>query len=151
MAKFVFRLEGVLRHREHIEKEKQRALAAIEAQMALLQLELKQLNDTVAGTTEDVRQNHLTGQLDMNFLAAHRRFMFAAQRRSMSIVQKMSLIQRQVDEARQELAQAAIQRKIMEKLREKHLQRWMDEQGRKEMIEQDEVAMQLSRRLMLHN
>ncbi len=146
MPRFVFKLQGVLRHREHLEREKQRALAAIEAQRAAIELELRRANDTVAATTEDVRKSHLTGVLDMNFLAAHRRFLFAMQRKSLEIVRKLSLVQRQVDEARNALAQAAMQRKVMEKLREKHLQRWKDEEHRKEMIEQDEVAMQLARR-----
>jgi flagellar export protein FliJ len=49
-----------------------------------------------------------------------------------------------VDSARVSLAEAAKQRKILEKLRETQEQRWREELSRKETIAADEVAMQLT-------
>ena len=42
------------------------------------------------------------------------------------------------------LAEAAKQRKIMEKLRERQQERWQAEQSRKELALSDEVAMQMT-------
>lgn len=146
MAKFVFQLDGVLRQREHVEQERQRELALVQAQMTRLQDELRALNDAVTTSTSDVRDNRLVGRLDLNFLTAHRRYMLAMQRKGTELVQKMALVQRQVVEAQQALAAAAKDRKAIEKLKEKQHQRWRDEQNRRDQMQQDEVSMQMSYR-----
>src|SRR4051812_18515458 len=104
MPKFVFQLDGVLRQRKHVERERQRELATVQAQFAQLQNELRALNDRVTGATTDLRDNRLTGVLDLAFLAAHRRFIAATQRQAMALVQKMALVQRQVEDAQKALA-----------------------------------------------
>jgi flagellar FliJ protein len=144
MAKFVFNLEALLRQREHAEQQCQRVLAQKQRALAECDAELSRLNETVRKTNDDVRQHHLTGVLDMSFLAAHRRFMFAMQRQALSIAQRIAAAQKSVDEARHALAEAAKQRKVMEKLRERQLERWRAEQSRKDAAEQDEIGMQLS-------
>ena len=144
MAKFVFQLDGVLRQRKHVEQERQRALAMVQAQMARLQDELRALNDAVSASTSDVRDNRLIGRLDLHYLTAHRRYMLAMQRKGTELVQKMALVQRQVVDAQQALAAAAKDRKAIDKLREKQHGRWLEEQNRRELMQQDEVAMQMS-------
>jgi flagellar FliJ protein len=144
MAKFIFKLEAVLRQRKHVEGEKQRALALVQAQMTQLQNELRLVNETVQSSTTDLRENRLVGKLDLHFLAAHRRFTLATQRKAMQLVQKMALVQRSVDVARLALAEAARDRKAIEKLREKHHQRWAEDIGRREAAQLDEISMQMS-------
>ena len=151
MAKFVFKLAGVLKQRLHVERQRQRDLAERHAHLTSLQQQLKQLNDRVQTTNDDVRNNHLTGSLDMSFLAAHRRFLAAMQRGAVEIVQRMAVAQRQVDEALAALAEAAKQRKAIEKLREKQFECWRAEQDRKEVAELDEVSMQISYHDMTHD
>lgn len=146
MAKFVFKFDGVLRQREHIETMRQRELAVVQQEMTRLQTELRQLNESVATSTDDLRSNHLTGRLDLSFLAAHRRFMLAMQRKAMGLVQQIAAVQKRVDAAQAALAEAAKQRKIMEKLREKSFERWRSELARKEMMETDEISMQIGYR-----
>ena len=124
MSKFVFKLAAVLRHRELTEEQRQRELAVQQAEMTRLEVELRRLNESVQSTTNDLRDNHLTGRLDMNFLAAHRRYTLAVQRQAMALVQKMAVQQRLVDDARRALAEAAKQRKILEKLKERRHERW---------------------------
>lgn len=144
MARFVFNLEAVLRQRSHIEKEKQRELALIQRQMTDLQTELRALNGSVQTATDDVRDNRLVGKLDMQFLAAHRRFMAATQRKGTEIVQRMALVQKQVDEAQRALAEAAKNRKAMEKLKEKAHERFKAAQAQKEFLAADELNTQMS-------
>ncbi len=145
MARFRFNLEGVLKHRLYVEREKQRALAELQGQMAALRAELAEIDNTVRQSTEDLRNSHLTGRLNMGFLAAHRRFVAGMQSKAMDVVQKMARLQVQVEEAQRALADAARNRKIMEKLREKQFERWRAEQAKKEAAALDEVGMQLSR------
>jgi flagellar export protein FliJ len=144
LAKFVFNLEAVLRQKAHIEKEKQRELALIQRQMTDLQAELRALNDSVQTATGDIRDNHLVGKLDMQFLAAHRRFMAATQRKGTEIVQRMALVQKQVDQAQRALAEAAKNRKAMEKLKERAHERWKTAMNHKEFLAADELNTQMS-------
>jgi flagellar FliJ protein len=146
MAKFVFRLEGVLKQRRFEERQRQRELALRQAHLSELQLRLKQLNDEVQDANRDMRDNRLTGKIDLAFLAAHRRFLAAMQRGAVEIVQRMALAQKQVDEAMAQLAEAAKARKAIEKLREKQFERWKADQDRRETNELDEVSMQLAYR-----
>jgi flagellar export protein FliJ len=144
MAKFNFKLEGVLRHRKNVERERQRELALLQAQLQQLENQLRELDQEVQSASGELRQNRLIGRLDLNYLAAHRRFVGAMQKKGMGLVQRMAIVQKQVDEARRALAQAAIQRKAIEKLREKQHQRWQDEQNRRQTEEIDEIGMQLT-------
>jgi flagellar FliJ protein len=144
MPRFKFQLEGVLEHRKNIEQEKQRALAVVLAEMQRLKNELSDLDQLARGAVADLRDNRLTGNLDLSFLAAHRRFTGSVQRKAIAIAQKMALVQRQIDEARAALSQAAKQRKIIEKLRERQLERWQSQQHRQENDELDDIGMQLA-------
>jgi flagellar FliJ protein len=146
MARFVFKLEGVLRQRKTAEQQKQRDLANIQARMAVLQAELRAMDLSVQTATEDVRRNRLTGPLDLSFLAAHRRYSFAMQRKAMELAQKMAVVQRDVDAARTRLAEAAKQRKVIEKLRERQMERWREEASKRELAELEEVGLQMSYR-----
>src|SRR2546430_2230675 len=103
MAAFVFKLHGVLRHREMIEQEKQRAFALAQAERAAAQVEIKRLDETVQQALADLRANHLTGSLDLSFLAAHRRFMLAMQRQGLVLMQKLQAAQKKGDAAKPSL------------------------------------------------
>ena len=144
MARFKFKLAGVLRHRRQIERQKQRDLAVAQAQVRQTESELRALNDSMQATTEDVRRNRLIGTLDLAFLAAHRRYLFAMQQKGRTLAQRMLLQQRAVDAARQVLAEAAKKRKAIEKLRERRWEEWLAEQARNETAELDEVAQQMA-------
>jgi len=143
MSKFVFRLEPVLKQRKREEQEKQRELALRELVVVNLQIELKRLDDTLKGASEDLRQNHLTGAIDMSFLVAHRRFLLSMQRQGVGVVQKIAAAHVHVDDARRKLAEAAKQRKVIERLRERHLLRWREDQARREQAEMDEIGTQI--------
>ena len=146
MAKFVFKLDGVLRQRKHIEEQRQRELAAVQSELARLEAELRAMDRTVAESTADVRNNRLVGQLDMAFLAAHRRYTLAIQRKAMSLAQQMIAVKTRLDAARKALLEAAKQRKIIEKLRENRKARWADDLARRETAALDEVGAQIGYR-----
>jgi flagellar FliJ protein len=144
MAKFTFKLQAVLRHRTAIEQEKQRVYAQALAAYKHLEDQLKDLNQTMQTANDDIRQNRLVGRLDIGFITAHRRFLMGMQRKAIDLATAMAKAQQVVDAARLTLAEAAKQRKILEKLRETQEHRWREELSRKETIAADEVAMQLT-------
>lgn len=144
MPKFVFQLEGVLRHRKTLEEQRQRELGVAQTELAKMQGELRSMDEAAQGVSSDVRENRLTGTLDMAFLAAHRRYVLAMQRKALALAQRMAAQQQVVDASRRQFAEAAKQRKIIEKLRERQLERWRGEQALKASSELDEVNMQLA-------
>lgn len=148
MAQFRFQLQGVLEHRERIEKDRQRELAVARSEMVRLDAELQSLNHEVQQSTTHVRDNHLVGRLDLAYLAAHRRYMLGMQRKVVAVAQKMGAQQVVVDAARLALAEASKQKKIVEKLREKQHQRWTADLARREAGVLDELTTQLSFRML---
>lgn len=150
MAKFVFTLEGVLKHRTNIEHQRKRELAVIQAQMTALDNELRAMDASVRASVEDLRKNRLLGKIDLSFLAAHRRYSLAMQRKAMGIVEKMGAIQVHVDRAKRNLNEAAKQRKILEKLRERLYARWREQIERQDAAEMDEIAMRLGHDQLAH-
>lgn len=144
MARFVFRLESVLRQRRWDEQQLQRDLALRQAHLSELQRRLQHLNQQVQTANQDMRDNRLTGRLDLGFLTAHRRFLAAMQRGAIEIMRRMTIATRQVSEAQAAVAEAAKRRKTLEKLREKKFARWRAEQSRREVMRLDEVGMQLA-------
>ncbi|HLL91113.1 MAG TPA: flagellar export protein FliJ [Tepidisphaeraceae bacterium] len=144
MAKFTFTLAGVLRHREFVERERQRDLAVVQAELAGVQAELRALDESVKASTAELRTNHLTGPIDLAYLTAHRRYTTAMGRKALEVAQRVAVAQKKVDDAQRVLAEAAKQRKILEKLRERRLEQWKADQAKKETDAGDEAGMQLS-------
>jgi flagellar export protein FliJ len=66
------------------------------------------------------------------------------QRKAMELAQRMAQHQQVVDAARRALAEAAKQRKIMDKLKERQQERWKSEQSRNDSEQFAEVNMQLA-------
>jgi flagellar FliJ protein len=144
MAKFVFQLEGVLRQRSHVEQQRKRELAVVQQQMTALEAELRALDAAVRNAEQDLRQNRLVGRVDLAFLAAHRRYAFAMQRKAIGVAQKMANMQVQLEKAAKLAAEASKQKKILEKLRERRFARWREQLERRDLIEMDEISTRLS-------
>jgi flagellar protein FliJ len=143
MSKFIFKLEPLLRQRKRDEQERQRELAQRELVVVNLQHELKRLDESLKGASDDLRNNHLTGAIDISFLTAHRRFLLSMKRQGAGLIQQIAAAQAHVDQARLKLIEAAKQRKVMEKLREKQFARWREGQARREQADMDEIGSQI--------
>jgi len=144
MARFIFKLEAVLRQRKQIEQQKMRDLAIRQQAVVALQEDLQKLNGQAQTAMTDLRDNRLIGSINLSFLSAHRRFIMAMGRQAMGIAHKIAQGQKLVDEARLILAEAAKNRKAIEKLREKQQEIWQREQTYKESMELDEIGMKLA-------
>ncbi len=126
MAQFKFKLQPVLRQRELVEQQCQRDLAVVDAERQVVANELKRLDETVRTALADLRQNQLVGEINLSFLAAHRRFMLAMQRQGVLTAQRLAEAQKKVDVNRMRLSEAAKQRRMIEKLREHQQTTWVE-------------------------
>jgi flagellar FliJ protein len=143
MAKFIFKLESLLKQRKREEQECQRLLAEQAAVVNAAEEAVRRINQTVQDGHDNVRR-HLMGKLDMGFLTAHRRFMGAMQRQVAELMQKVVVAKNRMEEARTRLAEAARRHKAIQKLREKQFDRWRTDQARWEAAQSDEIGNQLA-------
>ena len=148
MPRFLFNLQGVLRQRKLVEDQRQRDLAEVQRVYFAMEVELKAMGDQVRAASEDLRQNHLIGRISVDYLAAHRRFTLAMQRKALDHAAKMAEVKKRVDAARSALVEAAKQRKILDKLKERRQADWQADQNRRESTTTDEVAQQIGVRLV---
>src|SRR5215208_357386 len=114
MPRFVFKLEGVLDQRRHVEQQRQRDLAEAQLQILTIEREVEK-----AAASQESASVPLRGRIDPRTLAAHVRF-------SQVMRQKLSKLREQLGAAREDLAtahaaliEASKQRKVLEKLQEK--------------------------------
>ncbi len=144
MARFNFELDGVLRQRKNAEQIAQQRVAVAMKTMQLLQDHLRRLDEGVKAVSEDVRANHLVGEIDVSFIAAHRRYLLGMERTAMELARQIADAQSKVRIAQEQLVESAKQRKTMEKLRDKQFERFMAEQSKKENANLDEAGMQIA-------
>jgi flagellar protein FliJ len=142
VPRFVFQLEGLLRHRRRAERERQRDLALAQREARQLENELRQLGNSMSATTNELR-TRLTGRLDLAFLAAHRRYIVTMQIKGQNILQKLSAMAPQIESRRLTLVAAARDRKAIEKLKERRKEIWLADQAKREMADLDEVSNQM--------
>ena len=144
MAKFVFPLQPLLAQRERVEQERQRDVAVVGTELMTAQADLQRVETGVRDALDDLRRNHLTGKIDLTYLAAHRRYMLAMQRQGAVLTQAVKVAQARMDVAQRLLAEAAKQRKAIDTLREQQQARWAEGQARRESAAMDEIAMQMA-------
>ena len=148
MAQFKFNLKGVLRQKELAEEQRQRTFAEAQRVYADLEAQLRAMDEEVRAAGDNLRQNHLIGKISVEYLAAHRRYGMAMQRKALAHAEKMAEAKKVVDAARAALVEAAMQRKTLEKLKEKRKAIWSEDQARREQAATDEGAQQVGVKLV---
>ena len=143
MPKFTFKLAGVLEHRKQVERQRQRELGVAQQKVLALQAELDGMSAVKRRSSDQLRRGgtHLTAAA----LAAHQRFAAAMRHKATALHRQLNDARREMDAAQLVLLEAAKQRKIMEKLRERELERWTETQRKRDAAEADEVARQMHR------
>jgi len=146
MARFEFRLEALLTHREQIEKEKQRKLAAVGQQIQAVVRHIQETQSRIAEENRTLGAKELTGSLDMQYIATEKRYVGNLHLRIALAMDRLRELEKQQAAARAELLRAATDRKVIEKLRDKQLAAWRRELDRKDAAQTDEIGIQLAAR-----
>ncbi|HVT80674.1 MAG TPA: flagellar export protein FliJ [Phycisphaerae bacterium] len=144
MARFRFKLEALLEHRQMVEKEKQRRVAQIQQEIQVIQRQIQDAQMRIALENRTLGTRELTGRLDMTYIATEKKYVGNLQLKIVYAFQKIVEIEKTLAVARAELLEAAKARKVIEKLREKQLARWREELERKEAAAMDEIGTQLA-------
>jgi flagellar FliJ protein len=142
MARFIFKLEPVLRQRKAIEREKQLALAELERSRVELEDQIRQIQGRLRAEKDTMRDQLTPGaRVDLRGVrmqaGAQLRLVLEAQQ----AVFKLAGVHRRVEAARAELIEATKARRAVELLRERRFEQWLEEQRRKEASMLDEIAV----------
>ncbi len=140
MAKqFKFRLEPILRLRQMKEDDKKRGVGELVAEINQYQQEaldmatqIRQEGQTLTG--------RLQGEVDVNYIAHYHRYVRNLQYCIQKKIANVGEVQQKLAPAREALAEASRQTKILEKLKAKKKKQYMDEFRHQENRELDEIA-----------
>ncbi len=142
MAKFIFKLEPVLRQRKAIEREKQLALATLERERVRIEEEIRGIQHQIRSEKELMR-DHLTPGASVDLRGV--RMQAGAQLRlvleAQQAVFKLAGLHKRVEAARSELIAATKARRAVELLRERRYEQWVQEQKQREAAMLDEIAV----------
>ena len=139
MPRFTFKLEGVLEQRKNAERQRQRDVATAQHLLLKLQAEI----DALAAVSRSSAIELRSGRLSAAALAAHQRFVLSMRHKAGALKQQRADAERELRDAQAALTEAAKQRKVMEKLREREHAKWAEQQRRRDAQDADEVARQL--------
>ncbi|MEZ5359446.1 MAG: flagellar export protein FliJ [Candidatus Zixiibacteriota bacterium] len=139
MKKFNFRFEKILSYRRHQEKLRQRALAQVRNLEEKQKQEILGIQQDRERHLEEERQ-YLIGTINPQQLTAFSRYYLKLKGMEISGKDVLRKIQIEVSQKRQELIDATKQRKIYEKLKEKHKEKYVAEQNLLLQKENDEIG-----------
>jgi flagellar protein FliJ len=139
MARFRFRLQAVLDHREMQEHERQRAVAALERERVRLEQLIRDAQRSIMLEQAELRAGLASGDLHTarRQSAAASRFLAEAQRAAV----ELAGVHKRLLNARAALLEAAKDRKAVELLRDRHFQSWISEENRREAAAVDELVV----------
>jgi flagellar FliJ protein len=143
MKQFRFRLQPLLRLRKQQEDQKKRVVGALLTQIHDLQRQALELAEAIKAEGETLKQQYVQGNVDLNWVAHYRRYVTSVQRAIAERIQTATNIQGKLHHARRELAEAARQTKILEKLKERQRKQYEREWQRKENRQLDEIGTKM--------
>ncbi len=138
--KFKFRLNPLLKLREHREKERKKEHAAAADEVQKHKQHLDAL-DTKRIETLDHQRERLTGRLSVAEALVFSRYIMKLKRQRMAGTELLHALEKEAELKRQKLVEAARDRKIFDLLKEKQQLRHRQEIEKQDQKELDEVAV----------
>lgn len=142
--RFVFRLQGVLEYRRALEEKKKRELAQAQREVGEATRRLTELLQMEAEQKERFRQLK-AGDLDIMTLRLQEAYLNHLLRKIGQQQQRLQNLRMWEARARSEYVEARKQVMLLERLRERQLDRWRSEATREEVRFLDEVAANIRR------
>jgi flagellar FliJ protein len=145
MKKFKYRLQPLLKVREHIEKEKQKEHAAALLKVHNQQQSLQKITSAQDKTLNEQRRE-LTGSLSVAEMLVYTRHFLKLKRDLLAERELLKVLQKDAHEKRNELVKASKERKIYQKHKERLQWRHEKETTLQTAKESDEIALNTFRR-----
>ena len=139
MAKFVFRLEPLLKARRRAEEKEQRAVAELQRGRMALQDTLRAYQRNITHGKESLRGT-LGGALDMRALRLEAVAALHLVRKAQQVVLQLAGLAQRQEAARAKLIEAAKSRRALELLKERRYDRWKTDLDKAETAQIDELV-----------
>ncbi|MHC4828252.1 MAG: flagellar export protein FliJ [Planctomycetota bacterium] len=139
MAKFVFRLEPLLKARRRAEEKEQLAVAELERQRLALADTLRRHQRNITHGKESLRGS-LAGTLDMRSLRLEAGAALHLVRKAQQVVLQLAGLGQRQETARARLIEATKRRRALELLKERRFDEWKTRLGKAEDAQIDELV-----------
>ncbi len=144
MKKFKYRLEQLLKLKAYREKEEQKVHAAALKKVYVQENSLVNINSDRTDNQKSLR-NFQLGNLDLSLLSGYSRYFVKLKKDEFIGREMLKVFKKDTEEKRLKLLEATKQRKIYDKLKEKHHEKYTHELEQVTQKEQDEIAVQITR------
>lgn len=149
MAKFTFRLQTVLEHKQRLEELAQLEHAQAQAAQAREEATLRRLVEAEHETVAELERQRFTGKLDIDALQLGMGYLDVLKIQCQRQEQVVERVSKNTDTKRDQLVQRLQERKALERLRERQRAAFSLEQNRIEANELDDlVIMRHARRIV---
>ena len=139
MKKFKYRLESLLKIKNHIEKEKQKTHAHATKQVQDQLGALDSIDQTRRNTINDQRQI-MSGRISLAEALVYSRYILKLKKDRFTGDSLLSAYEKAAEEERDELVEDSRERKIYDKLKEKLQERYSKSNVLEERKQDDEIA-----------
>jgi flagellar export protein FliJ len=139
MAKFVFRLEPLLKARRRAEEDAQREVAVLQRQRMVLEDTLRRHQQSISHGKE-AQRGALGGVIDMRALRMEAGASLHLVRKAQQIVLQLAGLDKQQQAAREKLIEARKRRRALELLREQRFEQWKRKLDKAETAQLDELV-----------
>ena len=142
MRRFSFRFEKILMYRRHQEKERQRNLAVALSREDTQRREIARI---IADREEaqDRQKQYLVGAISAARLTRYARYYLFSKQMELTGRETLKLLCRETANRRQALVEAARQKKIYEKLKERHWRRFTQTYNQALQKENDDIGQKI--------
>jgi len=139
MKKFKFRLQPVLKFRQQQEEQKKRVVGSILSQMNKFQNEALEMDKAIQQQRRELKK-YIHQTVDLKWISHYHGYVTNMQRSIGIKINEVKKLQNNLTEARRDLAEAARQTRIIEKLKEKMKNRYLHNLHHREIVQQDEIS-----------
>jgi len=146
VPKFVFNLEAALELRRRVERERQLAVARLEQGRVTLEDRVRTVQQRLVRERDDMRALLGPGSAGIGRVSvASVRLQATAGLHGLAELRTLAVelagVLKRLELARNQLTQAAVARKAVEKLRQQRFERWKREQDHREAAELDDLTL----------
>jgi flagellar FliJ protein len=141
MAKqFQFRFETMLKLRRRREDEHKRIVADRLRQIAQVREQIASQEEQIQQQTDVIRGHTAAGTIDLQQVMRNRHWLGHLHKGILEAQARIRFLEARLSQERVHLAEAAKQRRVLEKLKERQQERYLQDQNRRATRELDEMA-----------
>ncbi len=140
MKQFKYRLQAILKVKEHLEHERQKEHGVAVRKVIVQQDELKSIDNTRLGTYDEQRDK-LVGNLSVAEMLIYSRYLSKLKRDTLTGREFLRALEKDAETRRGKLVEATRDKKIYERLKEKKQDEYNQSMKRLQSKEEDETAI----------